>query len=98
IWIDAIHFAGDNQALKNAYVFGADLCPAKQPILTAQWQDSQRVFRAFWFLGFMRVHRKDTNGVSVRQWQALRRFAVVAVYMKYTTVNLPRSKNDGTNA
>lgn len=32
IGIDAAHFAGDKQALKNADIFSTDFCPEEEPV------------------------------------------------------------------
>ena len=40
--VDAVHLAGDDQALEDADVLGAELGPAKEPVLAAHRDGAQR--------------------------------------------------------
>jgi len=41
VGIDAVHPAGDRQALEDAHVLGAHLCPSEQEIFSAHGDDPQ---------------------------------------------------------
>lgn len=66
--IDLVQAAGDDQALNDAYVLCAELCPGKEPVSTTHGNNTQCAFEVIRVCALDKVHKFsgwDTHPASL---------------------------------